>query len=87
MFYILENCKTFDIPTVAEPIVTDNNLHIKLFFSSLAIPLPPEFVKGKDCRLTKNSYLENFPPYIRSFSDNGVTIIMDELQQIRYKKT
>ena len=32
------------------------------------------------------SYLENFPPYIRSFSDNRVTNIMDKLQPIRYKK-
>ena len=86
MFYKLENCKTFDIPTVTEAIVIDNDLHVKLFFSGSPIPLPPLFVKGKDCRLTKKSYLENFPPYIRSFSDNRATNIMDELQQIRYKK-
>ena len=87
MFYELENCKTFDIPTVTEAIVIDDDLHVKLFFPVPPIPLPPWFVKGKDCRLTKKSYLENFPPYIRSVSDNRVTNIMDELQQIRYKKT
>ena len=30
--------------------------------------------------------MENFPPYFRSFLDNRATNIMDELQQIRYKK-
>ena len=85
MFYKLESCKTFDIPTVTEAIVTDDDLHVKLFFSGSSIPHPPWFVKGKDCRLTKKSYLENFPPYIRSFLDNRATNIMDELHQIRYK--
>ena len=86
VFCKLENCKTFDIPTVAEPIVIDNDLHVKLFFSGSPIPLPPWFVKGKDYRLSKKSYMVNFQPYIRSFSDNRATNIMDELQKIRYKK-
>ena len=78
VFYKLKNCKTFDIPTVTKAIVIDDDLHVKLFFSGYPIPLPPCFVKGKDCRLTKKSYLENFPPHIRSFSDNRATNIMDE---------
>ena len=49
VFYKLENCKTFDIPTVTEAIVIDDDLHVKLFFSGSPIPLPPWFVKGKDC--------------------------------------
>ena len=64
VFYKLENCKTFDIPTVTEAIVIDNDLHVKLFFSGSPVPLPTWFVKGKDCRLTKKSYLENLPPPI-----------------------
>ena len=86
MLYKLEKCKTFDIPIVSEAIVIDNDLLVKLFFHGSPILLPLWFVKGKDCRLTKKSYLENFPPYIKSFSDNRATNIMDELQQIRYKK-
>ena len=85
VFYKLKNCKTFDIPTVTEAVVIDDDFHVKLIFSGSPIPLPPWFAKGKDCRLTKKSYLENFSPYIRSFSDNRATNIMDELQQIRYK--
>ena len=86
VFYKLQNCKTFDIPTVTEAIVTDNDLCLKLFFSGFPILIPPWFVKGKDCPLTKKSYLENFPPYIKSFSDNRATNIMDKLQQICNKK-
>ena len=82
MFDKLENSKTFHIPTVTEAIVIDDDLHAKLFFSGSPLPLPSWCVIGKDCRLTKKSYLENFPPYIRSFSNNRATNIMDELQQI-----
>ena len=86
MFCKLESCKTFDIPTVTEAIAIDQDLHVKLFFSRFPVLLSPWFVNGKDCRLTKKSYLENFPPNIKSFSDNKAINIMDELQQIRYKK-
>ena len=79
VFYKLENCKKFDIPTVTEAIVIDDDHHVKLLFSGSPIPLPPWFAKGKDCRLTKKFHLENFPPYIKSFSDNRATKIMDEL--------
>ena len=40
VFYKLENCKTFDIPTITEAIVIDDDLHVKLFFSGFPIPLP-----------------------------------------------
>ena len=33
------------------------------------------------------SYPENYPPYMKSFSGNRATNIMDELQQIRYRKS
>ena len=45
VFYKLENCKTFDIPTVIEPIVIDDDLHVKVFFSDSSTPLPPWFIK------------------------------------------
>ena len=82
MFYKLENCKTFDISTVTNPIVIDNDLHVKLFFSGSPISLPPWFVEGKDCRLTEKFYLENILPYIKGFSDNRATNITNELHQI-----
>ena len=49
VFHKLENCKTFDIPSVTEAIVIDDDLPVKLFFSGSPISLPPWFVKGKDC--------------------------------------
>ena len=58
--YKLESCKTFDIPTVTKTIVTGDYLHVKLFFSGSSIPLPPWFVKGKDCRLTKSLIWKTF---------------------------
>ena len=79
VFYKLENYKKFDISTVAEAIIIDDDHHVKFLFFGSPIPLPPWFAKGKDCRLTKKLYLENFPPYIRSFSENRATNIMDEL--------
>ena len=33
IFYKLENCKTFNIPTVTEATVIDNDPHVELFFS------------------------------------------------------
>ena len=48
VFYKLKNCKIFDIPTVTEATVIDDDLHVKLFLSGSLIPLPPWYVKGKD---------------------------------------
>ena len=85
MFYKLENCKIFVIPAVTEAIVIDDDLRVKLFFSGSPILLPLWFVQGKDCRLTKKSYLENFPSHNRKFLYNRATNIMDELKRIRSK--
>ena len=38
VFYKLENCKTFDIPTITEAIVIDNDLHVKPFFLAPLYP-------------------------------------------------
>ena len=46
--------------TATEAVVIDNDLHIKLFFSSSPIPFPPWFVKGKDYRLTKRLIWKTF---------------------------
>ena len=60
VFCKLENCKTFDIPTVTEAIVIDNDLHVKLLFSGSPVLLPIWFVKGKNCRLTKSLIWKTF---------------------------
>ena len=38
VFYQLENYKTFDIPTITEAIVIDDNIHVKLFFLAHLYP-------------------------------------------------
>ena len=52
VFYKLQNCKTFDIPTVTEAIVIDTDLDVKFFFSGSPIPLSPWLVKERivDCQ-------------------------------------
>ena len=84
VFYKIEQSKTFDIPTVTEVIAVDNDLHVKLFLSGS--PLPHWFSKGKDCRLTKKSYLKNFPPFLRSFANQKPNKAMNELLKIQFKK-
>ena len=60
-----------DIPEVSATIITvDEFMHVKLFKKSTPIPLSEWFRKGQ-CVLKRNSMLENFPPYIRSFVDVG----------------
>ena len=63
--------------TIFQP---DQFILLTIYYSNLTFCSP--VTKGLD----KKSYLENFPPYIRSFSDNRATNIMVELQQIQYKK-
>ena len=47
VFYKLENCKTFDIPTATKAIITDDDLQVKLFFSGFPIPSLHGLLKEK----------------------------------------
>jgi len=90
VFYKIETSSGYDIPTVTEAIVVDPAMHVKLFFKGVPVPLPHWFTNSCGCKLTKKSMLENFPAYIRSFSENKADEksydIMDELSNIRFKK-
>ena len=72
---------------MSEVIAIDKSLHVKLFLFSSPIPLPPWF-KSNGCKLKSKSMLDNFPTYIKNYKEsNGTTYnILDELQNIRYKK-
>ncbi len=66
---------------------------MKLYKKSIPIPLPEWFRKGGDCRVKCRSIIENFPPYIKNYGEmdtpDAESIprdIMDELQQIKYRK-
>ena len=82
-----------DIFTVSEAITIDKSLHARLYLSGSPIPLPEWFRNGNSrCKVTKKSILQNFPPYIKNFSENKSESqfqsdnILDELIKIRYKK-
>ena len=60
-------------------------VHVKLFFKGCPVPLPQWFHQGSDCRLTKNSILENFPLYLRIYANNHSSIF-EELLQYRFMK-
>ena len=47
-----------------------NLLHVKLFFKGCPVPLAQWFRQGTDCRLTRKRMLENFPVYLRNYTDN-----------------
>ena len=82
-----------NVPEVTETIVIDAQLHVKLYKKSIPIPLPEWFRKGGDCRVKCKSIIENFPSHIKNYGDMDTPDvesiprdIMDELQQIKYKK-
>ena len=67
-------------PEVTECIKIDKELHVKLFFKGCPVLLPQWFRQGTDCRLTRKSMLENFPVYLRTYTDNH-SYIFEELLQ------
>ena len=70
ILYKLEQTENnHSIPQVTETIVIDEMFHVKLYKTSIPIPLPEWFRKGGDCRVKSKSILENIPTYIRNFGD------------------
>ena len=59
------------IPAVDECISIDGNLHIRLSYHSLVIPLPQLFRCGHNCTLTNFSMLENFVSNPRNKGDRS----------------
>lgn len=78
---------------ISEAITIQDDLHVKLYSYGSPIPLPEWFIKGNTrCKVTLKSVLENFPPYIKCFSENKPEKqvlsdnFVDEIINIRYKK-
>ena len=72
-------------PEVTKCIKVDTELHVKLFFKGCPVPLPQWFRQGTDCCLTRKSMLENFPVYLRTYTDNDSSIF-EKLFQYRFTK-
>ena len=73
------------IPEVKECIRIDNELHVKLFYRGSPVPLPQWFRYGHNCKLTKKSMLENFPPYLNIQGEN-FSSVFEELSLRQFKK-
>ena len=65
-----------NIPVVKESISIEKHLHV---------PLPDWFHAVHDCRLSKKSVLENFPPYIR-FRSEQMNPILKEINEMELYK-
>ena len=67
-------------PEVTKCIKIDKELRVKFFFKGCPVPLPQWFRQGTDCHLTRKIMLENFPVYLRTYTDNYSTIFEELLQ-------
>ena len=59
------------ILAVHECITVDRNLHVRLSYHDLIIPLPQWFRYEHNCTLTKFNMLENFVSYVRNKGDRS----------------
>ena len=84
MFYKLE-LNELSAPEVKECIRVDDELHVKLFYKGSPVPLPEWFRKGRDCKLTRKSMLQNLPNYVR-IEGEQTSSIFEELKQIQFQK-
>ena len=88
VFYKLDT-NHHGIPEITESIKIDKQLHVKLYFKGLPVPLPEWFRQGNNvsCVLTSKSMLDNFPSYIKTVIAPTFTNILDELRELRYYKS
>ena len=84
IFYKLVD-NEMSVPEVTECIRVDKELHVKLFYKGLPLPLPQWFRHGRNCRLTRKSMLENFPAYLQSQTEKFYTVF-EELRKYKLKK-
>ena len=73
------------VPEVTECIRIDNDLHVKLFYKGSPVPLPEWFRKGRDCKLSRKSMLQNLPNYVK-LEGEQTSSIFEELKQIQFQK-
>ena len=64
VFYELKTDGLF-IPEVTICIRIDDDLHVKLFYRGSPIPLPEWFRKGRECKFSRKSMLQNLVSYVK----------------------
>ena len=72
-------------PVIQSCIRIDNDLRVKLFYRGSPLPLPEWFRKGRDCRLTRCSMLENLFNYVKVEGEQ-TSDIFSELRKISFQK-
>lgn len=73
------------IPEVTHCIRVDKDLHVKLFYKSVPLPLPLWFRQGRNTHLTSYSMLENFITYMKQEAEDHQGILT-ELTNLKYYK-
>ena len=74
-----------NVPVVKESISIDKHLHVSLSYYGFHVPLPDWFRAVHNCKLSKKSVLENFPPYIRSRGEQ-MNPILKEINEMQLYK-
>ena len=74
-----------NVSEVTDCVRVNRDLHVKLFYKGSPLPLPQWFRHGRDCRLTRESMMQNFPNYIKLEGEQTFNIL-EELKELKFKK-
>ena len=85
MYRLVIDQKT-KIPVVHESITINSDLHISLSYCGFHVPLPDWFRSVHNCRLSRRSQLDSFPPYMRSKGEEMNPILQEMRELEHYKK-
>ena len=71
-------------PTVHEAICIDENLHVKLQYKGIPVPLPKFFTVGRTAKLTSVLDLYNFPSAIQQVTEENQYSILHEINENKW---
>ena len=74
-----------DVPIVTHCIRVDKNLHVKICYKGVPMPLPPWFWKGRNSVLNSFSTFTNLIAHMRNKSEEHQGILA-ELETLKYQK-
>jgi len=64
-------------PVVKDAIKIDPQLHVELRFCNNSVPLHQWFPVGRNAKLTSFSMLQNFPAYLKNFSNEAKNLLSE----------
>ena len=74
-----------NVPKVIDCVRVDRDLHVKLFYKGLPLPLPQWFRHGRNCCLTRKSMKQNFPNYVKLEVEQTFSIL-EMVKELKFKK-